>query len=380
MRKVYRLGTVLLFYVFFITIPILSAEDFSLWLKRMPITFSGYTNNATLTNFPALIVLEETDTGLGFYYSDFLSPPYGDLRFVAYDRMTPLNFEVETWDTGDKSYVWVRIPELTQDTKIYALWGMAGANTPPPNVSEKVWHDGFAGVWHLNDSDNVYDSTVNKNHGTPKGGVNIDVNGITGSALAFNGSNGYIDCGSGLMMHYNSITLSVWFKTDELPTSEKVIIGKSVNSNTGQRYFISMSDLFRARFRGSSLVTASTACLPSHYDNTWHQLTAVFNRKDDLKLFLDGELMQSASMASQVGYDMDRAYKFFIGVHANSSGNAPLASSYFLGSLDEARMMMEAVPDDWVWATYQNMAENNSFNSHGEIVSHLPVGTVYVFW
>ena len=52
----------------------------------MPIAFSGYMppgEGAPLTNFPALVVLSETVAGAGLSYSDFLSPPYGDLRFAA---------------------------------------------------------------------------------------------------------------------------------------------------------------------------------------------------------------------------------------------------------------------------------------------------------
>ena len=33
------------------------AADFSQWMKKAAITFSGYTGAETLTNFPALVVL-----------------------------------------------------------------------------------------------------------------------------------------------------------------------------------------------------------------------------------------------------------------------------------------------------------------------------------
>ncbi|NLB54239.1 MAG: hypothetical protein GX811_00455 [Lentisphaerae bacterium] len=112
MFKTCRLRFLVLCFVFLVTLSAFSAEEFFTWLKRMPITFSGYTKEEVLTNFPALIVLEETDAGFGFYYSEFLSPPYDDLRFVSDDKLTPLDFEVESWSITGKSYVWVRIPEL----------------------------------------------------------------------------------------------------------------------------------------------------------------------------------------------------------------------------------------------------------------------------
>ncbi|NLB56181.1 MAG: DUF2341 domain-containing protein [Lentisphaerae bacterium] len=170
MSKIIRLRTLCLFLVFFVTTCTFANEDLSLWEKRLPITFSGYTKNETLIDFPALIVLEETDAGAGFKYSDFLSPPDGDLRFVADDSETQLEFEVETWDTSGKSYVWVKVPELTKDTKIYALWGKAGVVLPSFTTDGSVWDENYLGVWHMNNATDtkVADSTANLFHGTKK--------------------------------------------------------------------------------------------------------------------------------------------------------------------------------------------------------------------
>ncbi|NLB54312.1 MAG: DUF2341 domain-containing protein, partial [Lentisphaerae bacterium] len=165
-----------------------SDEDLSLWLKHMTKTFSGYDKSETLTDFPALIVLEETDAGVGFYYTDFLSLPYDDLRFATEDKETQLDFEVESWNINGKSYVWVRIPELTQDTKIHAFRGKAGVVVP--DVSSLVWEDSYKCVWHLNG--NTDDSTVNENHATSC--YATPVSGLMGNAYDFVPANSaYID-------------------------------------------------------------------------------------------------------------------------------------------------------------------------------------------
>ena len=101
-----------------------AGEDLSLWQKRMPITFSGYNppGGGALTNFPALVILSNTVAGAGFDYSDFLSPPYGDLRFAADDMQTQLDFEVESWNTDGLSHVWVKTPVLAgTNTRIWAF-------------------------------------------------------------------------------------------------------------------------------------------------------------------------------------------------------------------------------------------------------------------
>ena len=120
-----------------------AAENFLTWQKRMPITFSGFpADGETLTNFPALIIFSNTAAGVGFDYADFLSPPWYDLRFAAADKTTPLDFEVESWNPAGLSYVWVRIPELTNNAVIHALWRRGGVIAPPCTTNGSVWSNG----------------------------------------------------------------------------------------------------------------------------------------------------------------------------------------------------------------------------------------------
>ena len=81
------------------------------WNGRMKVTFP-LDLSATLTNFPALLVLN-TNTP-GFRYADFKAADgKADLRFTASDEITELNYEVEKWDTNGDSFVWVQVPELS---------------------------------------------------------------------------------------------------------------------------------------------------------------------------------------------------------------------------------------------------------------------------
>ncbi|NLB55350.1 MAG: DUF2341 domain-containing protein [Lentisphaerae bacterium] len=343
-------------------------EDLDAWQKSMPITFSGYTKEEVLTNFPALVVFEEGLSRPGFSYDGFLSGPYGDLRFID-ETETMLAFEVESWDTSGKSYVWVRVPELAQNTTIYALWGKADVEAPLSNTDGSVWHDGFAAVWHLNDMSG-WDSSINREHGTLKGGITQDSDGAAGSALKFNGSNGYIDCGTGFNMIFKSATLSVWFKSNKL-TALAGLIGKSaIGGNRRYSIFFESGYLY-ACFDVTGWVAPKTAWLDEYHDGTWHQITAVYDRQADLKLFVDGEYKSSASLASQASEEMITGVMFSMGRYASGY--------YYPGALDEARMMMEAVSDNWVWATYQNMRHNDTFNDYGEVALQTPTGSIYVF-
>ncbi len=190
----------------------IGAEDYSLWQKKMAITFDGYQGSETLTNFPALVVLTNSTTGVGFDYDDFLAPPYGDLRFAAADGVTPLEFEVDTWDVGGSSYVWVKVPELTSATTIYAYWGKSGAVAPASTTNGAVWSSGFQAVWHMEDgetaSEIALDATANRYAGNKKSdGSPSEVGGVVGKAQLF--ATSYIDVSS-LADVGTSRTVSFW--------------------------------------------------------------------------------------------------------------------------------------------------------------------------
>ena len=135
---------------------------------------AGYIGESTLTDFPVLVRIS---TSLGdFQYSRMRSSKGGDLAFFAEDG-TKLASEVDTWDTGGTSLVWVKLPSMTQGTKFYMCYRLTDALAALDTMVENPnpWGD-YAGVWHLKETGvytNIVDSTEN---------------GMDGKALANNGS------------------------------------------------------------------------------------------------------------------------------------------------------------------------------------------------
>ncbi|NLB56549.1 MAG: DUF2341 domain-containing protein, partial [Lentisphaerae bacterium] len=312
----------------------LFADDFSGWLKRMPITFSGYTKSEDLVNFPALIVLEETEAGVGFKYSDFLSPPFDDLRFVAEDLETPLNFEVESWDVNGQSFVWVQIPELAPNTKIYALWGKADEELLVPASS--VWDDSYKSVLHLNDDTN--DATENQNHATNYNAVRGT--GIIGGGYDFRrGEPSYLDTPSNVKGYgiTDSFTFSCWFKTRL--TSSQVLIEDGTSYGN-----------ISARLRVSGTKVALQVYTPSRAFNdnldvgtvgtNWHHIALVYNGKH-AKMYFDSVEKWSASLTGDV---KDANSRLQLGCAPNG------ASAFFEGVMDEARLSSVGRSADWIWA------------------------------
>ncbi|NLB54537.1 MAG: DUF2341 domain-containing protein, partial [Lentisphaerae bacterium] len=349
MSKTCRLRSLLLFLISFVVSSVFASEDLSLWLKRMSITFSGYEKEEVLTNFPALIILEETNAGVGFSYNDFLSPPYADLRFASEDKETPLDFEVESWDLNGKSYVWVKIPELTQDTKIYAFWGQEGVDLPSCTTDGSVWSEDYLGVWHMNDatSTTITDSTANGFNGTKKGADNpTEEDTIIGKGQLFNKS--YIDL-TGMTDQTRVYTFSMWVNVSDVGEYLPIDIETGrllINwSRTGAN--IGFFDGGGYRLFG-----------PTPVLTTWHHM-AFRCAQGSISMYLNGE-----KYGLTLPHD-NKAIGGAIAFGARYSGN----DNFFPGMLDEFRISTKVRSPDWIWACWKNQGTNNDFVDYGLPIS-----------
>ncbi|MBW2464344.1 MAG: DUF2341 domain-containing protein, partial [Deltaproteobacteria bacterium] len=91
-----------------------------------------------------------------------------DLRFTDEDGTTALDHELERWNDGGLSYLWVRVPRIDASSStdsIVMYYGNDGAADGANSLS--TWQNGYTGVWHL-DRD-LADSTRNGADGTTMG-------------------------------------------------------------------------------------------------------------------------------------------------------------------------------------------------------------------
>ena len=156
-----------------------SFEDlYSDWVE---ITFPNYQGDA-LYDYPVLIAISEQA------YPGFSYARAGDKDSIAFMDFTPdlqqqpLSFEVDTWNPGGTSLIWVKIPRLYSKegyakTTIRMYWHLKeGAEAPGPDPAD-VWL-GYSGVWHFAEEVSAEqagivraaDSTGNRNEGIPETG------------------------------------------------------------------------------------------------------------------------------------------------------------------------------------------------------------------
>ena len=207
--------------------------------KSATLSATGYSGTETLTGFPALVKLSATDDAYGFSYSDCVNGK-DDLWFEDADgNLIP--HDVDTWNETGDSYVWVRIPSLSNGTKIVMHWGATRTAAQTCTTSD-TWA-GYVGVWHMNETGTTAepDATANGLDATPltSGSADTSLNtatGTVGAGRAIPSDGKYFSVGSSSNPYHSTLTtkanfsVSGWCKMSSIP-----------NNNGYQRIFCGMS-------------------------------------------------------------------------------------------------------------------------------------------
>src|SRR4030042_2533421 len=110
------------------------------WNYRHPVTISY--SGTTLPWYQVLVTLDSTNFNFSQAKADG-----SDVRFTHSDGTTDLKFWIESWVYGERAYIWVRVPNLTNgDTTIYLYYDNPNASTVSNGVAT---FDGFEDDWSL---------------------------------------------------------------------------------------------------------------------------------------------------------------------------------------------------------------------------------------
>ena len=126
------------------------------WQYRQQLTLAA--PSSTLTDVPVLIELDPSKID----YTQ-VQDAGQDLRFLDADGVTLLAYEIEEWNEGGTSYVWVKVPQIdTSGTD--SIWLYYGNETAPQPRTRRRCGRRATRVYHLNDD--VADSTANSYNAT----------------------------------------------------------------------------------------------------------------------------------------------------------------------------------------------------------------------
>jgi biopolymer transport protein ExbB len=257
------------------------------WNFRKEITLDLSATGANITeSINDVPVLLRLHAGNFPYFAD-AKPDGSDLRIVAGDDKTPLQFHVERFDsTNQLAFIWVRLPQLAagaKDAKIFVYYGNAKIGA---GADAKASYDANQSlVLHLSETQGLpADSTANGNNATAST-AELNPASLIGGGLKFEpGRTLTVPASSSLRLTPSKgITITAWVKPTGPQTDAYVAALEDANGSVTLGMDGSSA---RARFTkaGVAPVTIKGTDLTT---DAWHHLALVVNGPK-LTLYVDG--------------------------------------------------------------------------------------------
>ena len=345
--------------------------------KSFTITVNGLDEGVTLTDFPLLVKLTE-GAPVGFSYAD----DFSTLHFTD-AQGTVLAHEIDEWNPGGTSLVWVKVPSIRKGDVITAHYLVSPTGEQP--AASSVW-TGYTAVWHFNEPatagtaamTKAHDSTANANHASPTtsaGGGDMSEmvsyeagaigrarqNALTCFDYWGGGSKGnylYAPYTSSMKPGY-TLTVSGWWRASAFFGCSRPISHKDNWAGGGweltlqQGHGTSGAVLYP---RGGGGTTQNFAELGEIMNQKWCYLTLVWDWAK-LTVFVNG--VKASDGAIDTGLDYAN-----IGIAIGSMANG--ADQCFLGQYDEVRVQPGTVGPEQVKAEYDNV-KTADFLSYGAV-------------
>ena len=321
------------------------------WPNRIRIDINNSDQATAFTNQPVLIKIDSTIVN----YSN-IQANGADIRFVASDDTTALNYEFDKWNSGGTSEMWVRVPSITASSSagyIYMYFNNPAAIDAQNRTG--VWTN-YWSVWHLGEDPTATapqysDVTGNGRNGTA---TNSPVRGIgqIGSAADFTTSTtDYIQTATNLSaLSSGDFTFSAWMRTGQAgggnPWTSPGLTGIEVGGLS--------TDLFVGWIDSAGLINITAGNTPhakSNFivnNNAWRHVTMTRNYTTGAAAFyINGILNGSATTfipTSITGF--------------NRLGDMINATNYS-GLLDEVRIFNSVQTAAQIQADFKFMMNTN---------------------
>lgn len=324
------------------------------WLKRMRMDINNLDQTVAHTNQPILVTINSSLIS----YSD-TNTNGADIRFVASDNVTALDYEIENWDPTGNSQVWVRIPSIlaSSDKTFFYMYYKNPAALDAQNKTG-VWTSYWM-VWHLNENPTgaapqYKDSTANGRNGTVSATPPTQVTGVIGQSANLSNSADYITVNTNLQpVIGNNSTFSTWMRTSQTGTANTytapAITGIEVNASVDDIFFGIIPQGAAGMTNGSIAIgIGNTFVASSNYainNNAWRHVTITRSTSGAAVFYINGVQTNSGTGTSgtiAAGQTFDRI-------------GAAIAGGNFNGQLDEVRLFNSVQTPDKVKADFKYM-------------------------
>jgi hypothetical protein len=324
------------------------------WTHRERLRFDAISIGENLTDFPVLIVLNNSRV-------DYANTQDSgeDLRFIDADGTTQLEHEIEVWNETGTSFVWVKVPRIDMGSTTDHIWMYYGnPNAMDDQDPIDVWSSNYVMVQHLNETDRTGGSRNDHLDSTSYGnnfeaylvGSHLNVTGRIGSAVEFDGFNEYIDSAGDEFDATDEVgTLELWVKANNT-TSTSSIFNTLENRDRG--IWIDAGQFNAGMSTG---IFSSIELRGGIVDTGWHNVVFSWDiNSGELYLYLDGVLVDNYT-----GSSWSTSFRFpstMFGHFEFLNLNFPLRE-YFDGMMDEIRVSSIVRSGGWNAAQYRSMTD-----------------------
>ena len=310
----------------------------------------------------------------GFRYADVTETGF---EFVD-ESGNLLPWELDTWDTNGVSVVWVKVPSYADGATIEARYGATFANARP--AATQVW-GGYAGVWHLGDTNSAsaYGSYPNSTAATGIDGEKAeasvaDEEGVLGKSVMICPSTskqgeGYAlggvfvpDSGAGSPLDLgDTFAISGWFKHKDFDYYWDKIFGKRKKTNNSE----SPSGAFAIEIANNGSANNVTALgsgtantklnFRTTLRNVWSHLVFVYDGTS-CRIYQDGALVGTSTIIAVADNNAPLCIGNLTGGYGDGTGDCAWA-----GWIDEVRLADGIPSADYLAAEYHAMANAVAF-------------------
>lgn len=308
---------------------------------KKQVNYSNSWNDETLTDFPFLVVLNDS-------IINYSEDSFDYLQFYSSDgKLLPK--ELELWNTTGNSYLWLKDNITSGAGDYFDMY--YSCDTPSGNNATDVWSPYYSAVYHYTNA--TKDSSRNLNHLTVGAGAPTQTSNTSGIGYEylFDGNDYLVNSTAAAIPTAAGDRTLTSYVRQITQGSHQALIGLGTSSASGTYFVQAITD---SNVLAIWFVAQDHISTQGHTANTWNVLTATLSNSGAVsKIYMNGELVSTKSDHS--------------GVNTGNSGiriaQRNDVDMYFNGYISESRIETAARSAKWINATYLSL--NNRFLSYG---------------
>jgi biopolymer transport protein ExbB len=330
------------------------------WSYRKPITLDTTPKGGNLAQpvgrVPLLIRLHP-----GNFQFDGVAKTGADLRFVASDGKTPLNYQIENFDpVMGVAQIWLDVSDLPANAQ-QTIWMYYGnAKAPVLSSGAATFDADYTLVYHFDEQSGQppKDATAYGNNAA-SGALRTADGGIAGNAGRFDGTSVItLPASSSLdLKDGGSFSFSAWIKLDALPTTATLLYGHRQDNKAlligidGGAPFVEID--------GGTAPQRATGSAPLKAGQWTH--VAVTAGNGQIVLYVNGQ--PAANLAAALPALSGSAT---VGGDVAGAAGAPVPFAAFVGQMDELRLSRIARPAAAIAADVLTQGAESKLVAYGE--------------